>query len=207
MAGNRRDARILIVTTGATEWCQQQRLVGSTDLPMSAAGVRSMRAAAEKMGSEQLGLVLCGPDEGSELAAEVIGAATGGRVRSLEGLRNPCLGLWEGLSVQDASDKFAKSYRRWCSDPASVLPPEGEAFDDAEARILGTIAKAVLKHKADTPIGIVLRPAASAIFRCWLESLPSERVGWMIERSQPTEWRSVPRSRFEAVRSTLKTAI
>ncbi len=207
MAEKRRDVRLLLVTTGATDWCQQQRLLGSTDLPMSPSGLRAMRSAAEKLGTQQaLNVVLSGPDEGSETTAQAFASANGTKVRTLDGLANPCLGLWEGLSTTDAAEKFAKAFKQWSGDPSSVLPPEGEAFSEAEDRILRTLSKAVLKLKGTGPVAVVLRPTASAIVRCWLESLPSSRVGWMAERTPVTEWRSVPRERFDAVVRALKTA-
>ncbi len=206
MAEKRREVRLLLVTTGATDWCQQQRLLGSTDLPMSPAGLRSIRSAADKLGPDALGVVLCGPDEGSHTTARAFASAGSTKVRSLDGLANPSLGLWEGLSETDAAEKFTRTFKQWCGDPSSVLPPEGEAFADAEERILRTLAKAVLKHKGTGPIAVVLRPTASAIVRCWLESLPSSRVGWMAGRTPVTEWRSVPRERFDAMIRELKTA-
>ncbi len=206
MAEKSREIRLLLVTTGATEWCQQDRLVGAADLPMCAAGLRDVRSAAENLEADSLGVVLCGPDEGSQTTAKMFANASGTKVRSLEGLANPSLGLWEGLCKATAAEKYTKAYKQWSLDPTSVLPPEGESFADAEARILRTLAKAVLKHKSSDPIAVVLRPSASAIVRCWLESLPRERVSWMIERPAVIEWRSVPRARFDAVAKALKNA-
>jgi broad specificity phosphatase PhoE len=206
MAGKCRDIRLLLISTGMTEWCNQQRLLGSTDLPLSPAGLRAVRAAASSIELSSLETVLSGPDEGSLTTARAFADRSGVKVRALEGLGNPCLGLWEGMSAFDAAEKFPKTYKQWCEDPAGVDLPDGDDFEEVEDRVLRTLAKAVLKQRCGAPVAIVLRPIAGAIVRCWLESLPSSRVRWMMERMPVTQWRSVPRERFEAIVSKLKAA-
>lgn len=206
MAGKSRDIRLLLISTGSTEWCLQQRLLGSTDLPLSAAALRAARASAALLEEQPLEAVLCGPDEASLVTARAFSETTGAKVRSFDGIANPSLGLWEGMSSEDAEEKYPRVYRQWCEDPSSVHLPDAEDFADAEDRILRTLAKAVLKQKCGAPIAVVLRPVAGAIVRCWLESLPSSRVRWMIDRMPLTQWRSVPRERFEAVLTELNAA-
>jgi broad specificity phosphatase PhoE len=206
MAGKSREIRLLLISTGSTEWCLQHRLLGSTDLPLSAAALRAARASAAQLEEHPLEAVLCGPDEASLVTARAFAETTGSKVRSLDGIANPSLGLWEGMSADDAEEKYPRVYRQWCEDPSAVSLPDAEDFADAEDRILRTLAKAVLKQKCGAPIAVVLRPVAGAIVRCWLESLPSSRVRWMIDRMPLTQWRSVPRERFEAVLTELNAA-
>ena len=63
------------------------------------------------------------------------------------------------------------------------MPPEGEAFGDAQARIFRACAKILRRSRGDRT-AIVLRPIALGFVRCWLADRPASDV-WVSLSDRP----------------------
>lgn len=180
-----RDLTVLLVRSCATEWDDCGRLVGSSDLPLCEAGRGRLEQALDAMGPIDLELVLCSPDEGSVQIAELVAGSTNAKVRVVENLGDVRLGLWEGLRGNELAERYPTTFRHWQSDPGSVQVPGGESFHEARERIVDGLVRAIEKTRAkNTRIGVVVRPMAWAVLRCWLGSMPSNRV-WEALRDAP----------------------
>ncbi len=187
------DIRVAWIATGQTAWDADGRVVGAADLPLSATGERQVRELAGGFERGDLGVVLCGPDEASEQTARTMAEATGAKVKVVDGLAEVGLGLWEGLRTKEAEEKFATSFRQWIDDPSSVTPPSGEAMQDADERIVSSIARALLRTKGEHAVGVVLRPLAGGLVRCWRRAVPSSRLRECLNEAQELEWDTVRR--------------
>lgn len=179
-----RDFTILLFRSCATEWDQTGRMVGSSDLPLCEAGRSRMEQTLDAMGPSNLDVVLSAPDEASMQIAEMVGSATNAKVRVLDGLSEVRLGLWEGLRENELSDRYPTAFRTWQEDPSLVQAPGGESFDSARERIVETLFRAMEKARSkSTRIGVVVRPMAWGLLRCWLESTPTSRIGELLRES------------------------
>ena len=204
-----KELRILLVQAGGTDWDREGRLAGAADLPLSAAERERLLGESALMGGEvggvRPGVMLCGPDEASRETAALVGNALGGvKVRALPGLADVDLGLWEGVAGEELVGRCPRSYRQWVEDPGSVTAPQGESLSAAEERVLGEIARAADKSREERPVlGVVLRPLAYAVVRCWAEGLPTSRVRNVLGEG-PNEPRvlTVERARFDGAKAT-----
>ncbi len=171
------DIHMLLVRASGTAWDEAGRLQSETDLPLSQAGREDVAGLCASLNGQRLGAVHTAPDEASVETAEALASRCGGRVRPLDALAEPGIGLWEGLKESELTERYAKAYRQWLEDPSSVQTPEGEEFDEASERILGAVGRALEKAAKD-PVSIVVRPMAHAIIRGWLlERTPQELAG------------------------------
>lgn len=193
------DIRVLFVKTAETEWERSGRIAGSTDVPLTAEGWESMLQAMENVQGARLSTVLCGPDEGSQGIARELANRAGCKVKVIEDLGEVHLGLWEGMLGSDLQEKCPTTYRQWMEDPGVVSVPEGEALEDAQARLLEALRRNMSRIRGDSgAVGVVLRPMALGLVSCALTGVPMKRLWSMIEAAPLVEWRTVGRGGLEA---------
>ncbi len=198
------DLRILLVQAGGTEWDRDGRLLGAADLPLRTDELERLEASyvalPGRVGERAPAVILSGTSEGSKQTADLVARALGGtKTKSVLGLNDLNLGLWEGTCGEDLMERCPSIYKQWAEDPSSVTAPKGEDVAAAETRIVEAIAKAADKTKEEHPtIGVVLRGIAYGVFRCWAEALPAAEI-WNVLQDGPNEPRMmvIDRARFQ----------
>jgi broad specificity phosphatase PhoE len=145
-----------------------------------------------------LDVVLCSPDESSQQVAQVLASAAGAKVRVVASLSDVDMGLWKGLRTSELAERYPTVYKQWLGDPTGVQVPGGESLAFAEQRILEGLIRALEKTKSGHPrVGVVLRPMAWAIVRCWLRALPLRQVGQVAGEEPCWAWHEVERERLD----------
>ena len=194
------DIRVMFVRTGETEWQRAGRIAGSTDVPITPAGWEQVRKGIQDLSGVRLNTVFCGPDETSQAVALELAKVTGGKVKVIDDFAEVHLGLWEGMLESELEEKCPRAYRQWADDPAAVQVPEGEGFEDAQARLMKALTRNLERAKGDTGgVGVVLRPVALGLVACSLSGIATSRLWSMIESGPAFEWRTI--SRGNPVRS------
>lgn len=202
------DIRVFLLQAAPTDWDESGRVTGSADLPLTEAGARQVRDIADTLRDASISTVLCGTDEASRTAADLVASATGARVRPIENLGDADLGLWEGLRRQDLVEKFPAAFKQWLEDPCSVTAPEGEALRDASERIIVALARSLEKHRASgQSVAVVLRPVAYSLVRCWLDGLDASDLWSVIAYTPEYRWTTIPRDLIRSSREGQKAAI
>lgn len=192
-----KDIRVLLVRSGATEWDRAGRLGGSADLPMCDAGRAALLAELAAMGDVRLRAVYTGEDEGSRESAALIASATDSKVKVVADLREPGLGLWEGLSEQDLETRFPSAARQWREDPGSVAVPGGEDLHEAMARLSEHVRKALTSAaRSGESVALVLRPMALGLVLCAAAGKPAGEMWKMAEAAPNLLWLTLNSSTF-----------
>lgn len=174
--------RVMVLRAGPSAWETDGRIVGASDLPMTDEGREAIAREIDEMPDDGLSLILAASDEASQQTAKLLRNGSGVKVKTAEGLGEIGLGLWEGVLGADLEERFPTIYKQWLEDPSSVQAPEGEAFADAQDRVLSELARALEKAKGEVPsIGVVVRPLAAGIIRCFLEHRPASEL-WALSR-------------------------
>lgn len=172
--------RLLLVPSGLTDWHEQQRIAGDTDLPLSAAGVQQTTAHNSAIAPFNPTAIYSGSEEAARQSASLISKGLGLRTRAIAGLKEVSLGHWQGLSHEEFEERFERVDKVWQSEPLAVTPPEGESLQEAEARLAAALLK-IVKRKPDETIVIVLGPLACAVIRCRFAADGYERFWEMVE--------------------------
>ena len=170
---------LCLIQCGETDWDREGRILGAADLPLSAPGRALIADACAKQLPHRLVMVYHGGDEAAAETAAVAARVTGARTRAESDLRDPGLGVLEGLSRKDFEDRFYSRFRQWNEDPLSLTPPEGEAVLEARARILNAIGRIARRNRGGE-IGLVLHGFGLALVRAWLAGVGSQSVWSMI---------------------------
>jgi broad specificity phosphatase PhoE len=197
--------RVLLLRTGATDWDLNDRVQGSTDLPLSETGGAEAAAAVAKLGRPPLTAVYCAPDEASVSTAEMLAAAAGVKAVPTPDFAEMAFGLWEGILKAELEDRFCRAGRLLSEDPTCVTPPEGECLGDYAERLFAALKKVLAKGRgrragtaasrgaliAPPGVGIVLRPVGDAVLRCAMAGLSGAEIPAML-RDKPGPRRDVP---------------
>lgn len=189
--------RILtLVACAQTTWERDGRLLGSADIPLSNEGKAEARTAAELFSQEvntssngngaAINIIHHPPDESALETAQTMAATIGAKTRAVDDLKDPHLGLLEGLTSQVVADRYPKRYKQYNDDPLSLAPPEGEEMADAQARLFRAIGRIMTKGRAakTTETVLVLHQLNLGMVRCWLGCVPCTRL-WEMNRSRP----------------------
>jgi broad specificity phosphatase PhoE len=189
------EIRVLLMRTGETEWENAGRIAGSSDVPLSEAGRSAVTTTVESIRAEgtRLTAVFCGPDEASQATAHALAAATGAKIKVVDGLSEMNLGLWEGRLAEDLEQKCPTAYRQWVDDPTVIRAPEGETVEEAQERIVGAVSRALDRVRPDAgAVGIVLRPVAMGLVGCALSGAPTSDL-WSMMKNGLAQWKTVQR--------------
>lgn len=166
--------RLILIPTAQTDWQAQGRLVGDADLPLNEVGHRQAIADGQAIAAFKPTVLRSGPEQAARQTASFIAHELHLRSRPVKELRELDLGHWEGLTLDDFSERFAKVHRQWREDPQSIEPPEGETIPAAAARLTEAIARISQRCPGEVVV-LIVGPFASAILRCELEDHSYER--------------------------------
>jgi len=174
---------LCLIQCGDTDWDREGRILGATDLPLSAPGRAIVVDACAKQLPPKLSIIYHSLDEAAVETATIAANAAGARSRADDGLHDPELGVLEGLSRKDFEERFYSRFRQWNEDPLSLSPPEGEPVFEARSRILETIGK-IAKRNRGGEVGVVLHAFGLALVRAWLAGAGSQDV-WSMMTNRP----------------------
>ena len=133
----------------------ERRMVGARDIPLSDAGRAQIRAMARQFVPELgqgVGAVICSDlDRCRETAALLLEsmAESGPELMRAArpplhvepGLREICLGLWQGMTKAEIELAWPGAYAARGQNMAHYCPPHGESFMQAQRRALAALAR------------------------------------------------------------------
>jgi len=126
---------VYLARHGETEWNARGRIQGHTDVPLNEAGRDQARALAEQLAGEALAAVGSSDLARARETAAIVAEALGLRAPAEEPLlRERGLGVFEGLTREELSERFPREWAAYKRDHANT-PPEGEPYPDFVARI------------------------------------------------------------------------
>jgi len=190
---------ITLLRVGDTSWDEENRLVGTTDLPMTNLGADAVaRAVHDGEFDQPFSIVLVSDEEAAVSASRMLPRTSDTKVKTVPELANVGLGLWEGVLWSDLEDRNPNCYTQLRDHPERITPPEGESLHDAQDRLLDAIQKSLAKVKGSNPqVAIVLRPLAWAVVRSWLENDNLSSLWDQLEQPASIERFQITKSQLE----------
>ena len=180
---------LVLIPWAETTWSAAGRVAGRTPLPLTRTGQAEVKAWARALATGQFAAVYSSDEQTSIHTATVVAERSGVPLKVVPELSEVDAGLWNGLTTEELKHRYAKTFKKWCSDPSSVCPPQGESIEDAYKRLQKTLEDVLRKSKG-TCVGVVLGPLACALVRCRLESVEPSKVHSLVQRA-PLRYRSV----------------
>ena len=143
----------LLLRHGQTAMSAQKRYAGRSDAPLTDVGVQQAAAAAKRLASSGIAVIVTSPLLRAVQTAQEVGAVTGAAVVTDDGFRETDFGAWEGLTFAEVRERWPAELATWLADP-EVAPPGGESFTGVSARVTAALHR-VLAARAGQTVLIV----------------------------------------------------
>lgn len=174
---------------GQTPMSVQKRYAGRTDAPLTEVGVQQAAAAAKRLASAGLGVIVTSPLRRTVQTAQAVAAVTGAAVVTDDGFRETDFGAWEGLTFAEVRERWPAEISAWLADP-DVAPPGGESFTDVSARVTEALDRVLAARAGQTvlivshvtPIKMLVAAALlappAALYRMHLDVAALSEIDW-----------------------------
>lgn len=157
-----KNTKIIIIRHGESLANAVRVYLGHTDWDLSEKGREQAALAAEYFKDEKIDVIYS-----SDLLRAYNTALPHAKMRSLtvnadKELREVFLGAWEGLEIDDISNRWHKEFNiDWRENFGTCTPPEGESVSHAAERFMSEILRIAERHRGST----VLITAHAAVIR------------------------------------------
>lgn len=142
---------IVLVRHGQTEWNRVERFRGRADVPLNATGLAQAEATGRRIAAEwQPVAVYSSPLSRAVKTAEATAKHFHLNVQIHLGLADIDYGEWQGLTPDEARERWPDVHNAWYTTPHLAHIPGGETLDDVRARGMTTVAELAARHAAQT---------------------------------------------------------
>jgi broad specificity phosphatase PhoE len=143
--------KIILVRHGQTQWNQVERFRGQIDVPLNEAGLAQAEAVARRIAARWTPTAVYSSSlSRAMVTAQKIAQPFGLTVKPNAGLIDINFGQWQGLSPDEAQERWPEQVWNWLHAPQRVTIPGGEPFEQVQSRALATVNELVIKHPGDT---------------------------------------------------------
>jgi broad specificity phosphatase PhoE len=139
----------LLLRHGQTPLSVQKRYAGRSDVPLTETGVAQAAAAAKRLASAGIGVIVSSPLQRATRTAQEVAEVTGVPVVTDEGFRETDFGAWEGLTFAEVRQKWPAEMTAWLADSA-VAPPGGESLAEVSVRVTEALHRVVAGRDRQT---------------------------------------------------------
>jgi broad specificity phosphatase PhoE len=179
----------LLLRHGQTLMSVQKRYAGRSDVPLTDLGVQQAAAAAKRLASAGIGLIVTSPLLRTVQTAQEVAATTGAPMVTDDGFRETDFGAWEGLTFAEVRKRWPAELTAWLADP-EVAPPGGESFVDVSARVTAALDRVLAGREGQTvlivshvtPIKTLVAAALlappAALYRMHLDVAALSEIDW-----------------------------
>lgn len=169
---------LMLVRHGETEWNAQRRYQGQSDVPLSELGVQQAKLVAERLAGHEIDAVYASDLKRAWETAQIIVEKNGLRVSSEPRLRELKFGILEGLTFDEAQEKYPEMIAAWLSD-FHQTPQGGETIGLFNARVISLLEDLKRQHDEQTVLLVAHGGPLSELLRMVLELSPQKR--WYLE--------------------------
>ena len=142
---------IILVRHGQTEWNRIERFRGRADVPLNETGLDQAEATGERVAKTwQPIAVYTSPLSRSVKTAQAIAKHFNLPVQIHPGLADIDYGEWQGLTPEEASQRWPEQIDAWYQHPKHAQIPGGETLADIRQRAMKTVTDLAEKHTGET---------------------------------------------------------
>jgi ribonuclease H / adenosylcobalamin/alpha-ribazole phosphatase len=179
----------LLLRHGQTPMSVQKRYAGRSDVPLTDVGVQQAVAAAKRLASADLGVIVTSPLRRAVQTAGEVAGVTGIPVVTDEGFAEADFGAWDGLTFAEVRERWPAEVTEWLADP-QVAPPGGESLAEVSARVTDALRRVLTGRERQrvlivshvTPIKTLVTAALgappAAMYRMHLDVAALSQIDW-----------------------------
>ena len=169
---------LMLVRHGETEWNVQRRYQGQSDVLLSGLGKQQAELVAKRLTSRGIDAVYASDLKRAWQTAQIIAERNGLDVISEPRLRELKFGILEGLTFDEARERYPEMIDAWLED-FNNTPQGAETIDLFNARIVSLLDDLKGKHDEQVVLLVGHGGSLSEILRVVLGLSPEKR--WYLE--------------------------
>ncbi len=163
--GKKDGTRIYLMRHGEVENPHPKRYNGHRDVGLSPNGFAQMEKMVERLREHPITAVYSSDLQRTVKGAEILSKAKGLSFEKRPLLREKNFGAWEGLTYEEAEAQDPEEWSQWLEDPCASRPPQGETFQEVEARVMEELSKILEKHRGEEVL-IVAHGGVNRVILC-----------------------------------------
>ena len=137
---------LILIRHGETLWNTQLRMQGSLDSDLTLKGESQIKALGEWMKEDPFDHLYCSDSRRARKTAEAISKYTGHTLNFDKRLREKDLGIFEGLTSEEARERYPETFQLFKTAGAKYVIDEGESTQQLLDRALEAIEKIRIRH-------------------------------------------------------------
>jgi broad specificity phosphatase PhoE len=158
-----------------------ERFRGRADVPLNDAGLAQAEATGRRVAAEwQPVAIYSSPLSRAVKTAEAIARHFNLAVQVHPGLIDIDYGQWQGLTPDEAGQRWSEMLTAWYNAPHTARIPGGETLDDLRARALATVRELAARHVGEA-IVVVGHTVINRIILLGVLGLGNERF-WRLRQ-------------------------
>lgn len=136
----------LFIRHGETDWNRQQRFQGQIDVPLNDLGQTQARRLGERLAAEPAEHLISSDLQRAQQTAAPLAAAWQAAPALVQGLREQCFGVLEGLDVPTIKAHHPDLWLQWLEHRADFALPGGESLQQFHARVIDAVKQLAEQH-------------------------------------------------------------
>lgn len=164
---------LILLRHGETEWNTQGRLQGHLDSQLSARGLRQADALAARLASDSFHALYCSDLGRAQETARRIAARTSHPVLQDMRLRERGLGILEGLTRQEASQRHPEVFAEYAAGGPDFVIPGGESASQRLRHAIECLEELGARHAGARIVVVTHGGVLGSLFRHCLGIPPS----------------------------------
>ena len=137
---------LILIRHGETLWNTQLRMQGSLDSELTQTGESQVKALGEWMKEVPFDFLYCSDTPRARKTAEAISKFTGHKLNFDKRLREKDLGIFEGLTSEEAKERHPETFHLFKTSGANYVLDQGESTQQLLDRAFEAIEEIRLSH-------------------------------------------------------------
>ena len=149
-----KDTVLILIRHGETLWNTQLRMQGSLDSDLTPKGETQIKALGEWMKEVPFDYLYCSDTPRAHKTAEAIRKFTGHNLNFDKRLREKNLGVFEGLTSEEARERYPEAFQQFKTAGASYVIDQGESTQQLLERALDAIEEIRDRHPQKVAVAV-----------------------------------------------------
>ena len=145
---------LILIRHGETLWNTQLRMQGSLDSDLTQKGESQIKALGEWMKEVPFDYLYCSDTPRAHKTAEAIRKFTGHNLNFDKRLREKNLGVFEGLTSEEAKERYPETFQQFKTAGASYVIDQGESTQQLLKRALDAIEEIRNRHPQKVAVAV-----------------------------------------------------
>ena len=148
------DTILILIRHGETLWNTQLRMQGSLDSDLTPKGESQIKALGEWMKEVPFDYLYSSDTARARKTAEAISKFTGHNLNLDKRLREKNLGVFEGLTSEEARERYPENFQQFKTAGASYVIDQGESTQQLLERALDAIEEIRDRHPQKVAVAV-----------------------------------------------------